>query len=41
MVLSDAERNDPNHIYFIPEDLDVIVTDGTTFNLADPLQYNT
>lgn len=41
MVLSDAERNDPNHVYFIPEDLDVIVTDGTTFNLADPLQYNT
>lgn len=41
MVLSDAERNDPKHIYFIPEDLDVVVTDGTTFNLADPLQYNT
>lgn len=41
MVLSDAERNDPNHVYFIPEDLDVVVTDGTTFNLADPLQYNT
>lgn len=41
MILSESERNDPNHVYFIPEDLDIVVTDGTTFNLADPLQYNT
>lgn len=40
MIMSDAERNSPESMYFIPEDLDVIVTDGTTFNLADPLQYN-
>lgn len=40
MVLSEAERNNPDHIYFIPEDIDIVVTDGTTFNLADPLQYN-
>ena len=36
MVLSDAERNDPNHIYFIPEDLDVIDTDGTRYIMASP-----
>ena len=40
MILSDAERNNPDSVYFIPEDLDIVVTDGTTFNLADPLQYN-
>lgn len=40
MVLSDAERNSEESKYFIPEDLDIVVTDGTTFNLADPLQYN-
>ena len=41
MILSEAERNNPDSVYFIPDDLDVVVTDGTTFNLADPLQYNT
>ncbi len=40
MVLSDAERNDPESAYFIPEDLDVVVVDGTTFNLADKRQAN-
>lgn len=40
MVLSDAERNNPDSIYYIPEDLDIVIVDGTTFNLADPLQYN-
>lgn len=40
MVLSEAERNDPNSQYFIPEDLDIVVTEGTTFDLSDPLQYN-
>lgn len=40
MVLSEAERNDPRSAYFLPEDLDIVVTEGTTFNLSDPLQYN-
>jgi len=40
MIMSDAERNNPDSQYFIPEDLDIVVVDGTTFNLADPLQYN-
>jgi hypothetical protein len=38
--MSDAERNNPDSAYYIPEDLDIVITDGTTFNLADPLQYN-
>ena len=37
MIMSDAERANPDSAYFIPEDKDIIVTDGTTFNLADPL----
>lgn len=41
MIMSDAERANPDSAYFIPDDKDIIVTDGTTFNLADPLQYNT
>lgn len=40
MVLSEAERNDPRSAYFLPEDLDIVVTEGTTFDLSDPLQYN-
>ena len=40
MILSEAERNDPDSVYFIPEDLDVVITDGTTFNLADKRQAN-
>lgn len=40
MILSDAERNDPNSKYFIPEDLDIYVKDGTEFNLDDPYQKN-
>lgn len=40
MILSDAERNNPDSVYFIPEDLDIVVVDGTTFNLGDKLQYN-
>ena len=40
MILSDAERNNPDSAYFIPEDLDVVVTDGTTFNLSDKRQAN-
>lgn len=40
MVLSDAERNNPDSAYFIPEDLDVVVVDGTTFDLSDKRQAN-
>ena len=40
MILSDAERNSPESMYFIPEDLDVIVIDGTTFDLNDKRQEN-
>ena len=40
MILSDAERNSPESAYFIPEDMDIFVTEGTTFNLNDPLQKN-
>lgn len=40
MVLSEEERNDPNSKYFLPEDMDIVVTEGTTFNLSDPLDYN-
>lgn len=40
MILSEAERNNPEHVYFIPEDMDITVTEGTTFDLSDPLQYN-
>lgn len=40
MVLSDAERNNPDSQYFIPEDLDVVVVDGTTFDLSDKRQEN-
>lgn len=40
MVLSDAERNNPESAYFIPEDLDVVVVDGTTFDLSDKRQEN-
>lgn len=40
MVLSEEERNDPNSKYFLPEDMDIVVTEGTTFDLSDPLDYN-
>ncbi len=40
MILSDAERNNPESAFFIPEDLDVVIVDGTTFNLADKRQAN-
>lgn len=40
MILSEEERNDPNSKYFLPEDMDIVVTEGTTFNLADPLDFN-
>lgn len=40
MVLSEAERNNPDSQYFIREDADIVVTDGTTFNLDNPLERN-
>lgn len=40
MILSEAERNDPMSMYFIPEDADIIVTEGTVFDLDDPLDKN-
>lgn len=40
MILSEAERNDPNSAYFIPEDLDIVVTEGTTFDLDNPYEKN-
>ena len=40
MILSEAERNDPNSMYFIPEDMDIVVTEGTTFDLDNPYEAN-
>lgn len=40
MILSDAERNSEESQFFIPEDMEIVVTDGTTFDLDDPLQRN-
>lgn len=40
MILSEAERNSEESKYFIPEDLDIVVTDGTTFDLDNPLHAN-
>jgi hypothetical protein len=40
MILSEAERNDPMSMYFIPEDADIVVTEGTVFDLDDPLDKN-
>lgn len=40
MILSEADMRDPKSVYFIPEDMDIVVTDGTTFDLSDPLQRN-
>lgn len=35
MILSDAERNDPNSRYFIKETDEFTIVDGTTFDLDD------
>ena len=40
MILSEADMRNPESAYFIPEDMDIVVTDGTTFDLSDPLQKN-
>lgn len=35
MILSQKELEDPNRIYFIPENAEITITDGTAFNLDD------
>jgi len=40
MILSEAERNSPERDYFIPEDMDIVVTEGTTFDLDNPYEKN-
>ena len=40
MILSEVERNDPMSQYFIPEDMDIVVTEGTTFDLDNPYEKN-
>lgn len=40
MILSEAEKNSPGRDYFIPEDADIVVIEGTTFDLDDPLENN-
>lgn len=40
MILSDAERNDPERNYFIPENAVFQFEDGKTFNLDDPYERN-
>lgn len=40
MILSDKELSSPDRDYFIPEDKVIEVTDGTTFDLDNPLQRN-
>ena len=40
LIMTEAERNNPDSQYYIAEDEDILVTDGTTFDLSDPLQYN-
>lgn len=40
MILSNEDLNNPDSKYFIPEDMDIVVMDGTTFDLSDPLQKN-
>lgn len=40
MILSENELNSEERDYFIPEDMEIIVEDGTEFNLNDPFQAN-
>ena len=40
MVMTDKERNSADSQYFIPEDADIVITDGTTFDLSNPMQKN-
>lgn len=40
LVMSESERNSPEAKYFIAEDRDIKIVDGTTFDLDDPLERN-
>ena len=40
MILTAEDMNNPEKDYFIAEDEDIVVMDGTTFDLSDPLQRN-
>ena len=40
MILSEQELNSDQRDFFIPEDLEIIVTDGTTFDLSNEYQKN-
>jgi len=40
MILSEKEMNDPESQYFIPEDMEIFIEDGTTFDLSNPLERN-
>ena len=40
MIMSEAEMNSPASEYFIPEDMQITIQDGTTFDLDNPLQKN-
>ena len=40
LIMTEAERNNPDSQFYLAEDEDIVVTDGTTFDLSDPLQYN-
>ena len=40
MILSEREMNDPESQYFIPEDMEIFIEDGTTFDLNNPLEKN-
>lgn len=40
LVMSPEEMMTDESRFFIGEDEDIVVTDGTTFDLNDPLQYN-
>lgn len=40
MILSEQELNSNQRDFFIPEDLEIIVTDGTTFDLSNQYQKN-
>ena len=38
MILSEKDLNDPDRAGFIPADMEILVEDGTTFNLDNILQ---
>lgn len=40
MILSNEEMNNPESVYFIPEDMLIEIYDGKTFDLNNPLEKN-